>query len=135
MCGEFMQRFSSTLRGTLGSYLRDALQEGSADAVACLPVPRAHVFSCFLHFARRSPLLCLVYIISIILHKLWFGGGYPYLLKFMFGCRCHPRPHPIPASIINANSRRIFPATCLDMFAVLLFTKHLMSQFVYRPSN
>jgi hypothetical protein len=25
----------------MGSYLRDALQEGSADAVACFPVPRA----------------------------------------------------------------------------------------------
>jgi hypothetical protein len=25
----------------LGSYLRDALQEGSANAVACLPVPLA----------------------------------------------------------------------------------------------
>jgi hypothetical protein len=38
---EFMQRLSAALRGTLGSYLRDALQEGIADAVACLPVPRA----------------------------------------------------------------------------------------------
>jgi hypothetical protein len=27
--------------GTLGSYLRDALQEGSANVVACLLVPRA----------------------------------------------------------------------------------------------
>jgi hypothetical protein len=36
-----MQRLSATLHGTLGSYLRDALQEGSADAVACLPAPRA----------------------------------------------------------------------------------------------
>jgi hypothetical protein len=25
----------------MGSYLRDAFQEGSAGAVACLPVPRA----------------------------------------------------------------------------------------------
>jgi hypothetical protein len=32
---------SVALHGTLGSYQRDALQEGSADAVACLPVPRA----------------------------------------------------------------------------------------------
>jgi hypothetical protein len=32
--------------------IRDAyLQEGSADAVACLPVPRAQVFSSFLLFA------------------------------------------------------------------------------------
>jgi hypothetical protein len=38
---EFMQRLSVALHGTLGSYPRDALQEGSADAVACLPVPRA----------------------------------------------------------------------------------------------
>jgi hypothetical protein len=38
---EFMQRLSTALHDTLGSYLRDALQEGSADAVACLPVPRA----------------------------------------------------------------------------------------------
>jgi hypothetical protein len=38
---EFMQRPFAALNGTLGSYLRDAFQEGSADAVACLPVPRA----------------------------------------------------------------------------------------------
>jgi hypothetical protein len=40
---EFLQiRLSAALCGTLGSYLRDALQEeGSADAVACFPVPRA----------------------------------------------------------------------------------------------
>jgi hypothetical protein len=36
-----MQRLSAAFHGTLGSYLRDAFQEGSADAVACLPVPRA----------------------------------------------------------------------------------------------
>jgi hypothetical protein len=36
-----MQRRYATLYCALGSYLRDALQEGSADAVACLPVPRA----------------------------------------------------------------------------------------------
>jgi hypothetical protein len=35
------QRLSVALHGTLGSYLRDALHEGIADAVACLPVPRA----------------------------------------------------------------------------------------------
>jgi hypothetical protein len=29
------------LNGALGSYLRDALQEGSADALVCLPVSRA----------------------------------------------------------------------------------------------
>jgi hypothetical protein len=38
---EFMQHLSLALHGTLGSYLRDALQEGSADAVACHHVPRA----------------------------------------------------------------------------------------------
>jgi hypothetical protein len=46
---EFMQRLSAALHGTLGSYLRDAFQEGSADAVACLPVPRALRF--FLSFS------------------------------------------------------------------------------------
>jgi hypothetical protein len=60
---EFMQRLSAALHGTLGSYLRDAFQEGSADAVACLPVPRAWVF--FLFFAWWPPMLqissfCLV---------------------------------------------------------------------------
>jgi hypothetical protein len=38
---KFMQRLYGALHGNLGSYLRDALQEGSADAVACLPVPPA----------------------------------------------------------------------------------------------
>jgi hypothetical protein len=38
---EFMRRLFAALRGTLGSYLRDSLQEGSADPVACLPVSRA----------------------------------------------------------------------------------------------
>jgi hypothetical protein len=38
---EFMQGLSPALHGTMGFYLRDAFQEGSADAVACLPVPRA----------------------------------------------------------------------------------------------
>jgi hypothetical protein len=38
---EFMQRLPAALYGTLGSYLRDAFQEGNADAAACLPVPRA----------------------------------------------------------------------------------------------
>jgi hypothetical protein len=37
---EFMQLLSAPY-GIMGSYLRDAFQEGSADAVACLPVPRA----------------------------------------------------------------------------------------------
>jgi hypothetical protein len=38
---EFMQRLSTTLHGTLGSYLRDAFHEGNANGVACLHVPRA----------------------------------------------------------------------------------------------
>jgi hypothetical protein len=38
---EFMQSLSAALHGTMGSYLRDDFQEGSADAVARLPVPRA----------------------------------------------------------------------------------------------
>jgi hypothetical protein len=38
---EFMQRLFAALHGTLGSYLRDALQEGNVNAVACLPIPRA----------------------------------------------------------------------------------------------
>jgi hypothetical protein len=36
-----MQRLSAALHDTLGSYLRDILHEGSADAEAYLPVPRA----------------------------------------------------------------------------------------------
>jgi NAD-specific glutamate dehydrogenase len=35
---EFMQRLLATLHGTLGSYICDALQEGSVDVVACLNV-------------------------------------------------------------------------------------------------
>jgi hypothetical protein len=59
MCGEnscnvFLLLFMVV---TLGSYLRDALQEGSADAMACLHVPRAQVFSSFLLFPWWSPLL------------------------------------------------------------------------------
>jgi hypothetical protein len=44
--------FFAALHGNVGSYLRDTLQEGSADAVAGLPVPRAYVFPSFLLFAR-----------------------------------------------------------------------------------
>jgi hypothetical protein len=36
-----MKRLFASLHSTLGSYRCDALQEGSDDAVACLPVPRA----------------------------------------------------------------------------------------------
>jgi hypothetical protein len=38
---EFMQSLYVALHGTLGSYLRNALQEGNADDVACLHVHRA----------------------------------------------------------------------------------------------
>jgi hypothetical protein len=38
---ELVQRLSAALHGTLGSYLRDDLHEGSAEDVACLPLPRA----------------------------------------------------------------------------------------------
>jgi hypothetical protein len=38
---EVIQRLFAALHGTLGSYLRDALQEGNANAMACLLVPRA----------------------------------------------------------------------------------------------
>jgi hypothetical protein len=48
---EFMHRLFAALLGTLGSYLREALREGSADVVACLHVPRAEAFSSFLRFA------------------------------------------------------------------------------------
>jgi hypothetical protein len=38
---EFVQRLFAALHGILGSYLCCALQEGSVDDVACLPIPRA----------------------------------------------------------------------------------------------
>jgi hypothetical protein len=38
---EVTQRLFDALHGTVGSYLRDTSQEGSADADACLHVPRA----------------------------------------------------------------------------------------------
>jgi hypothetical protein len=38
---EFMQRLFADFHSIVGSYLRDALHEGSADVVACLHVPRA----------------------------------------------------------------------------------------------
>jgi hypothetical protein len=60
-----MQRLSDALHGYLGPCLRDALQEGSADAVACLPVPRAKVFPSFLLFAWWLMLLFLVRILII----------------------------------------------------------------------
>jgi hypothetical protein len=59
-----MQRLSAALRGTIGFYLRDALQEGNAEAVACLPVPRAWVFSCFLLIFAWWPPLLLLFIVK-----------------------------------------------------------------------
>jgi hypothetical protein len=46
-----MQRLYVALHGTLGSYLRDALHEGSVNVVTCLHVPRAWIFSAFILFA------------------------------------------------------------------------------------
>jgi hypothetical protein len=57
---EFMQRLVAALHGTLGSYLRDALHEGSGDAVAFFFVPRAYVFSSLLLFAWWPQMLFLV---------------------------------------------------------------------------
>jgi hypothetical protein len=48
---EFMQHLYTALHGTLGSYLRDAFQEGSSNVVACFRVPRALVFPSFVLFA------------------------------------------------------------------------------------
>jgi hypothetical protein len=63
---EFMRRLFGALHGTFDSYLRDALQDGSADAVACLPVPRAQVFSSFLFFPNwLSPLLFVSILILV----------------------------------------------------------------------
>jgi hypothetical protein len=38
---KFVQLLFTHRHGTLGSYLCGALQEGSVDAVVCLPIPRA----------------------------------------------------------------------------------------------
>jgi hypothetical protein len=59
-----MQLLSSALHCTLGhSHLRDALQEGIVEAVACLRIPWAKacgVFSSFFIFDWWFPLLFLV---------------------------------------------------------------------------
>jgi hypothetical protein len=60
---EFMQRLSAALHRTLGSCFRNALQEGSADVVVCLHVPRAWMLSSFLLLAWWSPLFFLVRIL------------------------------------------------------------------------
>jgi hypothetical protein len=38
---DFMHRHSVALHGTMGFYLRDALEEGGATVVACLHAPRS----------------------------------------------------------------------------------------------
>jgi hypothetical protein len=53
---ELMKRLCDALPATLGSYLRDALQKGSANIVACRSVPRA--LACGL-FSLLAP-FCLV---------------------------------------------------------------------------
>jgi hypothetical protein len=41
---EFLQRLPIVLHGILGSYRRDALQEGCVDAVACLHASRPQAY-------------------------------------------------------------------------------------------
>jgi hypothetical protein len=48
---EFLQRPFDALHGTLGPYLPDALHEGSADGVACLPIPRGKAHGAFPSFS------------------------------------------------------------------------------------
>jgi hypothetical protein len=57
-----VQRLYAALHGTLGSYLRDALQKGNADVVVL-------VFSSFLLFAWWPPLLFLERVISFYRNK------------------------------------------------------------------
>jgi hypothetical protein len=64
---EFMQRLFATLHGTLGTYLRDALQEGSGGAMAYLPVPRACVFPLFL--VLLSGLHCVLWYEVILIYS------------------------------------------------------------------
>jgi hypothetical protein len=52
-----------------------AVQEGSADAVACLPVPRALLFPSFLLFAGWSPLVFLQRIFQKSSKMLMFNLG------------------------------------------------------------
>jgi hypothetical protein len=62
---EFMQRLSTVLHGTLGSYLRDALNEGSVDVVACLRVSRAWVFFLFLLGNLRRSFLSFLSLFNV----------------------------------------------------------------------
>jgi uncharacterized membrane protein len=59
-----MQRLSNALHSTLGSYFRDALQEGITDGVARLFVPWALVFSSFLLFAFW--LLVMLFLVRVL---------------------------------------------------------------------
>jgi hypothetical protein len=69
-----MQRLSMVLHGTLGSYLRDALQEGSADVVARLPFPMVKLVGVFpLSFAwrwLRSTVFCKIFSSQFEQHSL-----------------------------------------------------------------
>jgi hypothetical protein len=51
--------------GTLGSYRRDALQEGSADALACLRVPRDKACGVFFLITVHFLWLSLVFLLGI----------------------------------------------------------------------
>jgi hypothetical protein len=59
---EFMQRFSVVLHGALGSYLRDALHEGGAPAVACLPAPRSQASLLSIYSSPFVLLDCTVFL-------------------------------------------------------------------------
>jgi hypothetical protein len=48
--GDVRREFMQHLYAAMGSYLRDALHDGSVDGVACLRVPRAYVFPLPLSF-------------------------------------------------------------------------------------
>jgi hypothetical protein len=65
---EFMQHPSAALHGTLGSYLRDTMQQGSADGVACLPralALRAWVFLLVFLGLRIFPLFLFLLLFHV----------------------------------------------------------------------
>jgi hypothetical protein len=73
---EFMQRLSAAFHGTLGSYLRDAFQEGSADAVArCSSGLGFFLFPCFCLVASTAfsckEFLSISFGPSRMLSKIW----------------------------------------------------------------
>jgi hypothetical protein len=61
------RRFSAALHGTLGSYLRDALQEGSADAAACLPA-FLRFFPLFLFLLGSMILHVYIIVVPVLVH-------------------------------------------------------------------